>query len=97
MTSFVLTRQAEQDLTEIWDYIARDSADAADRVIGEIQQAMRRLAEMPNMGHIREDLADRCYRFWTVYSYLIVYRADATPLQIIRVISGYRNLLDILA
>jgi plasmid stabilization system protein ParE len=97
MRLFVLTPQAELDLTEIWDYIAQDNIDTADHILGELEQTMGRLAEMPNMGHIREDLADRRYRFWPVCSYLIVYRAGTKPLQIIRVISGYRDLSNLFA
>ena len=34
---------------------------------------MRRLAQTPLMGHLREDLTDEPVRFWSVYSYVIVY------------------------
>ena len=57
---------------------------------------MRRLAAYPRMGHVREDLADRTLRFWPVYSYLVVYRPDSQPLQIIRVLHGARDVPRIL-
>jgi antitoxin ParD1/3/4/toxin ParE1/3/4 len=97
MKSFVLTFQAEKDISEIWEYIAQDNVDMADRVIGELEGSIRKLAGMPNMGHVREDLADTRHRFWPVRSYPIVYRPDTTPLQVIRVISGYRDVADLLA
>ncbi len=96
MTRFVLTPQAELDLNEIWDYIARDSVEQADRVLGEIEKAMRALTSQPDMGHLREDWADRRHRFWPVYSYIIMYRPTTKPLQILRVVSGYRNLAELL-
>jgi plasmid stabilization system protein ParE len=43
---------------------------------------MRKLAEYPGMGHLREDLADEPLRFWPLYSYLIIYRAAARPIEI---------------
>ena len=92
MRDFVLTPRAELDLIEIWEYIAQDSIDAADRVLDQLEDTMHKLAKMPGMGHIREDLVDRRHRCWPVYSYLIVYRPDTVPLQIIRVISGYRDI-----
>lgn len=92
MRDFVLTPRAELDLVEIWDYIAQDNIDAADRVLDQLESAMQKLAKVPGMGHIREDLVDRRHRCWPVYSYLIVYRPDTTPLQIIRVVSGYRDI-----
>ena len=33
MKRFVLTPRAEQDVSDIWDYIADDSIEAADRVL----------------------------------------------------------------
>ena len=33
MRRFVLTPRAEQDVSDIWDYIANDNIEAADRVI----------------------------------------------------------------
>jgi plasmid stabilization system protein ParE len=70
---FVLTPAARDDLTEISTYLRQDSPEAARRVRAELREAMRRLAQSPRMGHIREDLTDAPARFWSVYSYIIVY------------------------
>ncbi len=96
MRPFVLTPRAEQDINEIWDYIAADSIPAADRVLRELEAALRRLAKTPGMGHVREDLADRRHRFFPVYSYLIVYRAEAKTLVVIRVLHAARDVQTIL-
>lgn len=71
MTLFVLTPLARQDLEEIWDYLAADHRDAAERVLDRIEAAIAKLAQTPGMGHPREDLADRQHRFFLVNSYLI--------------------------
>jgi antitoxin ParD1/3/4/toxin ParE1/3/4 len=57
---------------------------------------MQKLATMPNLGHVRLDLADERQRFWTVRSYVIVYRPDTDPLQVIRVIHGTRDIQNLL-
>ena len=44
------------------------------------------------MGHHREDLADSRCRFWTVYSYVIAYREDTNPLEILAIVHGARQL-----
>jgi plasmid stabilization system protein ParE len=93
---FVLTPRAEQDIGDIWDYIAADSMDAADRVLTALEKAILRLAKTPGVGHLREDLADRRHRFLLVYSYLIVYRFETKPIQIIRVIHAARDAQSIL-
>jgi plasmid stabilization system protein ParE len=89
---FVLTPQARADLLEIWNYIAEDSPENADQVLERLYAAFTRLAEARAMGHHREDLADRRYRFWTVYSYVIAYRDQTGPLQIIAIVHGARQL-----
>jgi antitoxin ParD1/3/4/toxin ParE1/3/4 len=87
---------AEADLTDVSDTIRRDSPRAARRVRSELRAAMRKLADMPGMGHLREDLAHEQLRFWSVYSYLIVYRPDTRPLQIVRVLHGARDVRALL-
>jgi plasmid stabilization system protein ParE len=54
--------------------------------------AFIRLAETPTMGHHREDLADARHRFWTVHSYVIAYRDQTRPLQVIAIVHGARRL-----
>ena len=47
MKPFILTPRAEQDVSDIWAYIADDSIEAADRVLAALERAMHRLAESP--------------------------------------------------
>jgi plasmid stabilization system protein ParE len=94
---FVLTEKAEEDLNLIWEYIADQSAiEAADKVAQEIFAAITKLTEMPGMGHRRPDLTERPFRFWTVHSYAIVYEPESSPLEIVRILSWYRDLPKIL-
>ena len=92
MARFLLTRPAEADIQEIKDYIALDSVRPARKVIRQMKEAMRGLAEMPGKGHGRKDLTDEDVRFRTVYSYQIVYRPEIKPLEIVRVLSGRRDI-----
>jgi plasmid stabilization system protein ParE len=51
MSRFRLVREAADDLTEIYDYIAeRDNVNAAERVRQELLEAMRLLSQMPGLG-----------------------------------------------
>jgi len=65
--------EASLDLLEIWEYIAADNVDAADRLEQEIRNAVNLLAENPEIGHFRRDLTSKPVRFWPVRSYLIIY------------------------
>jgi antitoxin ParD1/3/4/toxin ParE1/3/4 len=94
MTRFVLTPRAEQDLNEIWSYIAQDSIEQADKVLDRFDKVLRQLARHPAMGRVREEWADRRHRFWPVYSYIILYRPDTKPLEVLRIVSGYRDLVE---
>ena len=96
MSGFVLAPLAAQDLDDIWEFIAQDNLDAADRIIEDIYEAIHNLVRMPFMGHVREDLADRSHRFWPVRSFLIVYHPDTTPLEIVRVLRGSRDIPSLL-
>jgi len=96
MKSFLLTPRAEQDVSDIWDYIAADSVQAADRVLDGLERALDRLSKNPGIGHLREELADRRHRFFLVYSYLIVYRFKTQPLQVLRVLHAARDVQGIL-
>lgn len=79
MKGFVLTPRAKQDVNDIWDYIASDNIEAADRVLDALETTMVKLAKNPVIGHWREELTDKRHRFFLVYSYLIVYRHETIP------------------
>jgi plasmid stabilization system protein ParE len=62
----------------------------------DLEKAMQRLARRPHTGHLREGLANRQHRFLLVSSYLIVYRAETKPLQVIRVLHAARDIQQLL-
>jgi toxin ParE1/3/4 len=47
MNPFLLTPRAEQDVTDIWDYIAGDSIEAADRVLDALEKALHNSRRTP--------------------------------------------------
>jgi plasmid stabilization system protein ParE len=91
VSGYVFHPKALTDLEEIWEYIAEDSPEAADRVIGEIQKAIQGLVPFPHQGHWRPDLSSRPLRVQTVRDFLIVYAPDEKPLLVIAVLHGRRN------
>jgi len=96
VTGFVFSETARKDMLALWEYIAQDDIDAADRVRDTIREAINNLVILPGLGHRRDDVADEMLRFWPVFSYLIVYRPQTDPLEIVRVISGYRDIAALL-
>lgn len=90
MSGYVLHPEAFKDLDEIWEFIAKDSLDAADRVMETIRNAIHSLVKNPGQGHTRSDITSRPIRFWLVHSYLIAYVPER-PLMVIAVLHGRRN------
>lgn len=92
MALFHLSRAATRDLQQIIGYIRQRSPRAAKRVKSELRAEMTKLALMPNLGHPREDVTASHLRFWSPYSYLIVYNPQSKPLEIVSIIHGARDL-----
>jgi antitoxin ParD1/3/4/toxin ParE1/3/4 len=92
MKPFRLSSEAARDIREIWSYIAADSVKAARKVRLALFDACQRLAEIPRVGHTREDLTDQPVLFWPVASYLIIYDPNSKPLSIVRVVHGARDV-----
>ncbi len=90
------TSEAENDLNEIWYYIARNNIAAADRWVAKLCAATEALARNTNMGHIRSDLTDRTIRFWPVGAYLILYRDLPNQIEIVAVTRGGRDIPSLL-
>jgi plasmid stabilization system protein ParE len=96
---FQLTPRALDDLDEIWNYIAEDSEPAANRVESAILSACASLARRPMMGSKRIEMTALPVRFWTVTrypNYIVVYRPETRPLQIVTILHGERNLKALL-
>jgi plasmid stabilization system protein ParE len=91
MPGFVLHPEAYADLDEIWEYIAADNLDAADRVSEEIYEVIRSLVDFPHQGHTRSDLTSRPLRFQSLRDYVIAYAPDEKPLAVIAVLHGRRS------
>lgn len=99
MRDYRFTPEAEDDLFEIWCYIARDSVAAANHVESAVYDACVFLAQQPWSGRPRNDLTALPVRFWTVQqypNYVVVYCPEAQPLEIVRVLHGMRDLKRLL-
>ncbi len=96
MRGYLLSPEADNDLLEIWSWIARDSVELADRVDSELREVFEGLARMPGQGHRRDDFTPRPVLFFPLYSYLIVYQPDVDPIRIMAVLRGTRNVKRVL-
>jgi plasmid stabilization system protein ParE len=97
LTGYILSVDADFDLDAIWEYIAADQIDAADRWIGKLFDAFEALGQTPGMGHRREDLTSHPVLFWPVGAYLVIYRAERRPIEIVAVTRGSRDIPEFLS
>ena len=96
MPIYELSPEALEDLQLIHDFIAVDSAEAAERVIDQFFEAFEQLAAWPKTGHVRTDLTSKSVRFWPLGSYLVVYRDHSASIQIVAVLHGSRDVPSVL-
>jgi len=98
MTSrYILAPEAAQDLVDIWAYVKAQAGEStADRIEAVIRSRLVLLADNPNLGHWRSDLTHEHVKFFLVFSYLIVYRPETKPLQVVSILHGRRDVEKIL-
>jgi toxin ParE1/3/4 len=90
-----ITRAAERDIEEIWNFIADDSAEAAGRFIRRLVEQIETLEKFPERCPLipeNEMLGSR-YRHLLFGSYRTVFRLARNTVYVIRVIHAAR-LLD---
>jgi plasmid stabilization system protein ParE len=98
MSRYILAPVAQKDLINIRDhYLEEAGPRIARQMLLEFVTAFRKLARDPGIGHKRQDLVDdRPVLFWAVRDYLIVYKAQSKPLEIVTIIHGSRDISAVL-
>jgi toxin ParE1/3/4 len=89
--NLILAQQAKDDLIEIWLYIAADSPSAADIFIDYLYEQAKKLCSNSELGRKRDELITGI-RSLPVKKYLIFYRITKENIEIVRVLSGYRDV-----
>jgi toxin ParE1/3/4 len=97
----LLTRGAEHDLEEIYDYIAHsDSAVHADRLLDRLLATIARLATQPQRGtHPRELQALGIHDYRQVFfkPYRMIYRVIDNRVVIYLIADGRRDMQSLLS
>jgi toxin ParE1/3/4 len=83
--------RADDDLADIWLHVARGDPAAADRLLGEIEAALNRLADFPLSGRARPELAPDL-RSVPVRRYVLFYLPAPGGVDLVRVLHGARDL-----
>jgi plasmid stabilization system protein ParE len=95
--SYILSPEAIDDLSEIWQYVSTQSgASIADEIEEDIFKTLDLLEQFPKAGHPRIDLTSRPVLFFPVQKYMIVYQDTPERIFIHAVLHSARNLRRIL-
>jgi toxin ParE1/3/4 len=85
------TSLARLDLVEIWNFIADDNINAADKHLDKIESSLKILADNPNAGRARLELG-KDMRSFPIGNYMLFYRTIANKIELVRVLSSYRDI-----
>lgn len=96
MKQYVFSPLARQDFREIHDYIAEQDPDTALDFVTRLEQVCEKLAQMPEMGRARDELAPKL-RGLPVERYIIFYRITKAGVEIVRLLHSSRDIESIFA
>ncbi|THB71585.1 MAG: type II toxin-antitoxin system RelE/ParE family toxin [Gammaproteobacteria bacterium] len=91
MPQVVISPEAENDLLEIWLYIAEDSPINADRFLDKLNEKAELIAGFKEAGSSRPELGKDIQSF-PVDRYVIYFREKPEGIELVRVLSGARDI-----
>ncbi len=62
-SSYFISPIAEQDIDEAITYLAKENPKAAHNFVDALYDSLEKLADNPDLGHLREDLTKHSVRF----------------------------------
>jgi toxin ParE1/3/4 len=87
-----LTKLAQQDLQEIWDFLSSEAGnDIADQVVLGLQSACDEIAAFPEAGRSREGIRPGLRSFVT-RPYVCFYRPGEDGIEVIRILHSARDI-----
>lgn len=91
MKQYIISPEASLDLSEIIDYFTARNIEAGESFVDEFERKCKYLTNFPNMGRSYGNIQSGL-RGIPLDSYIIPYRTINSGIEIVRVVSGYRNL-----
>ena len=87
-----ITKSAQNDIEEIWQYIALDNIKIATEFIDKIERAIFSLETFPERNPLipEYEILKIDYRQLMYKNYRIIYRISENVVYILRILHGYR-------
>lgn len=91
MSQYILADEAIEDLKEISDYFFTHNIEAGERFIQAFNRKCQQLVKFPNLGRSYSAIVPNL-RGILLDGYIIFYKVSEDRIEILRVVSGRRNL-----
>ena len=91
MPRVIKSRESQDDYLEIWLYVARDKAEAADALVAHFDQQLDLLASAPLIGKLEEDLATEI-RSFPIGKYIVYFRIIEGGVELVRILHSARDI-----
>jgi toxin ParE1/3/4 len=93
MNFYRLSKEAEQDLEDLWVYLGEQNDIAADRQVAKLLNRFPMLAKFPTMGVSRDQIL-LGLRSFPIKPYIIFYVLIPGGIEILRIIHQSRDIED---
>ena len=89
-----ITQSAEEDVEEIWTYIAHDNPEAASRFVLDLEGKVQTLEQFPQRCPLipESEFLGRRYRHLILGRYRVVFRISQKTVFVLRIVHGSRLL-----
>jgi toxin ParE1/3/4 len=94
MGSYGFSEDANADLDEICAYLELRSPKVASRLFDRIREKCKLIAAFPEMGRSYEEIIPGLSGF-VIDNYVVFYVIIGDSVQILRIVSGYRDIKEI--
>ena len=91
MARLIIAPSAQQDLSDIYDYIARDKPISAANWVEKIEENCKLIAATPEFGERRPEFGAEI-RSSVVGRYVIFFRPIKNGIEVARVFAGDRDI-----
>jgi len=95
VAELVVSNRANEELRQIWQYLAARNPTSADRLLRRIKARLERLCHFPEIGVRRDDISAGSRMLVEGY-YLLLYRHDAVTdtVTLVAIVDGRRDTKD---
>jgi toxin ParE1/3/4 len=94
MASVTRRPLAAADILDIWDHIAEDCIEQADRWVDKLDEKFRLIATQPLMGRSRSELSANV-RSFPFGRYVIFYEPIEDGIDVVRVLHSARDIDEV--